>query len=123
MCAHLDICYFSAENELGGRKDYLQEIRPDGIVSYNFPSVIKSLCKVDVTYFPFDYQTCKLTFGSWAFNGWELNVTTSATEGDMSSYVSNVEWEVTGIPAVRHEVTYSCCPQPFPDVTFCIQVS
>ena len=46
-----------------------------------------------------------------------------APEGDLSSYVSNVEWEVTGVPVVRHELIYGCCPEPFPDVTFYIQVS
>ena len=117
------LLYFvSAENALGGIEDYLEEIRSDGSVSYNFPSVVKSLCKVDVTYFPFDKQTCKLTFGSWAFNGWDLNVTTLSPEGDMSSYVSNVEWEVRAVPAIRHEMIYSCCPEPFPDVTFYLQV-
>ena len=45
-----------------------------------------------------------------------------APEGDLSSYVSNVEWEVTGVPVVRHELIYGCCPEPFPDVTFYIQV-
>ena len=114
--------YYSAENELGGLKDYIQSIKPDGSIAYNFPTIVKSLCKVDVTYFPFDEQTCTLTFGSWAFHGWDLNISKFAPEGDLSSYVPNVEWEVTGVPAIRHEVVYNCCPEPFPDVTFYIQV-
>lgn len=117
-----DFLYSSAENELGGLKDYLQDIRPAGTVSYNFPTVIKSLCKIDVTYFPFDKQTCRLTFGSWTLTGWELNVTTLAPEGDLSSYVANVEWHIVAVPAVRNVAYYGCCPEPFPDVTFYLKV-
>lgn len=89
-------------------------------MSYNFPTVITSLCKVDVTYFPFDTQNCALTFGSWAYHGLELNLTKLAEEGDVTSFVTNVEWHLTDVPAVRHEVVYGCCPEPYPDVTFYI---
>ena len=112
----------SAENELGGFTDYRQTIYSDGSIYYNFPSIIKSLCKVDVTYFPFDIQTCKLQFGSWAHHGWDLNVTARNPQGDISHYISNGEWTIVGVPAVRHELIYGCCPQPYPDVTFYIQV-
>jgi nicotinic acetylcholine receptor alpha-9/nicotinic acetylcholine receptor len=51
--------FYSAQNELGGLTDFRPDVYPDGSVYYNFPSVIKSLCKVDVTYFPFDVQQCE----------------------------------------------------------------
>lgn len=54
--------FFSAENSLGGVADYRATVYPDGSVYYNFPSVITTLCKVDVTYFPFDTQTCNIHF-------------------------------------------------------------
>ena len=49
----------SAQNDIGGLVNFRPNVYHDGTVSYNFPSVIKSLCKVDVTYFPFDTQICK----------------------------------------------------------------
>lgn len=33
-------------------------IRYDGLVKYPVPMKLKSNCEVDITYFPFDHQTC-----------------------------------------------------------------
>ena len=108
-------------NELGGLDDYTMIIGSDGSISYNFPSVIKSLCKVDVTHFPFDKQNCRLKFGSWTYNGYDLNVTNLSPEADLTAYISNGEWDLLAVPAVRHEIVYTTAT--FPDVTFYIQVS
>ena len=61
--------------------EYRQEINHDGTVNYNFPTIIKSLCKVDVTYFPFDVQVCRFKFGSWMHHGFELNLSLSYDAG------------------------------------------
>lgn len=41
---------------------------------YNFPSVLESICAVDVEKFPYDDQTCKLLFGSWAYHGLDMDL-------------------------------------------------
>lgn len=43
-----------------------------GNVFWPVPTKLQSSCKVDVTYFPFDYQTCKLKFGSWTYDGYQV---------------------------------------------------
>ena len=40
-------------------------ITSEGNVFWPVPTKLQSTCKVDVTYFPFDEQTCRLKFGSW----------------------------------------------------------
>ena len=35
---------------------------------------ITSSCKMDMTFYPNDEQTCDLKFGSWTYNGWKLNL-------------------------------------------------
>jgi len=36
--------------------------------------------------------------------------------------VQSNEWELLGCPAVKNVVTYPCCAEPFPDLTFTIIV-
>ncbi|XP_021345853.1 neuronal acetylcholine receptor subunit alpha-9-like [Mizuhopecten yessoensis] len=110
--------YDNAGSTVEGVKDYRLSIGSSGSMAYNFPTVITSLCQVDVTYFPFDTQTCSLTFGSWAYHGLQLNITNRSVSGDLTSFVSNVEWDVKAINIVRHVIYYGCCPEPYPDVTF-----
>lgn len=35
---------------------------------------LQSSCTIDVTYFPFDQQTCIMKFGSWTFNGDQVSL-------------------------------------------------
>lgn len=41
----------------------------DGTVFWPPPTQLRSTCKIDVTYFPFDSQRCFLKFGSWTYHG------------------------------------------------------
>ena len=45
-----------------------------GLVKWEPPAIFKSSCDIDVRYFPFDEQTCWLKFGSWTFDGFQVNV-------------------------------------------------
>ena len=45
----------------------------DGLVKWEPPAIFKSSCDIDVRYFPFDEQTCWLKFGSWTFDGFQVN--------------------------------------------------
>ncbi|XP_052792178.1 neuronal acetylcholine receptor subunit alpha-10-like [Mya arenaria] len=114
--------YDNAQNALGGLQQYRPNIYPNGDVYYNFPSVIRSLCKVDVTYFPFDTQICKLQFGSWSYHGWDLNLTGKNPAADTSYFISNGEWDIIGVHTDRKEVIYQCCPEPYPDFRFYVQI-
>lgn len=40
-----------------------------GDVTWIPPGVLKFVCQLDVTWFPFDDQMCELKFGSWTFHG------------------------------------------------------
>ncbi|CAC5411108.1 Neuronal acetylcholine receptor subunit alpha-9-I,Neuronal acetylcholine receptor subunit alpha-9-II [Mytilus coruscus] len=110
--------YDNVGDQLSGLKDYRPVVSSNGDISYNFPTVITSMCPVDVTFFPFDTQNCLLKFGSWAYHGYEVDIINLSDTGDISSFVPSVEWSVVGIPAVRHVTLYGCCPEPYPDVTF-----
>lgn len=97
-------------------------VKNSGEVFWPIPTKLQSSCKVDVTYFPFDEQMCILKFGSWTYDGFQVDVTNQTSEVDLSNYVVNGEWELLSIKIVRNVVTYSCCPEPFPDVTFHVHI-
>ncbi|CAI4232827.1 unnamed protein product [Auanema sp. JU1783] len=46
----------------------------DGHVQQNPPGIFKFICKIDVTYYPFDKQTCYLKMGSWTYSGNYINL-------------------------------------------------
>ena len=89
-----------------------------------WPPIVKfrSTCQIDITYFPFDDQICKLKIGSWLYDGFQVNVANRTTDIDLSNYVENGEWKLIDTKAVRHVVVYPCCPEPFPDVTFYVHI-
>ncbi|GFO36502.1 neuronal acetylcholine receptor subunit alpha-2 [Plakobranchus ocellatus] len=95
---------------------------PDGNIFWPVPTKLQSSCKVDVTYFPFDIQECSLKFGSWTYDGYQVDITNRTSEVDLSNYVVNGEWELIYIKCVRNVVRYACCDEPFPDVTFYIKI-
>ena len=37
---------------------------------------------------------------------------------DLHNYVKNGQWELEDIKAERHALTYSCCPEPYYDITY-----
>jgi len=107
----------------------------DGLVKWEPPAIFKSSCDIDVRYFPFDEQTCWLKFGSWTFDGFQIDLlhihANTTEEGssdhvevgiDLSEYYINVEWDILRVPAERHVKVYACCPEPYPDIFFYLKI-
>uniref|UniRef100_A0A4W2CJJ3 Neuronal acetylcholine receptor subunit alpha-10 n=1 Tax=Bos indicus x Bos taurus TaxID=30522 RepID=A0A4W2CJJ3_BOBOX len=93
-------------------------LRHDGAVRWDAPAITRSSCRVDVSAFPFDAQGCGLTFGSWTHGGHQLDVGPLGGAASLADFVENVEWRVLGMPARRRVLTYGCCSELYPDVTF-----
>lgn len=113
----------SAEEEMmPGKTDYRATIYPSGTVYYNFPTVLQSACLVNVLYFPMDTQTCTLKFGSWSHSGAELDLYPSTDQADLTNLVFHNEWDVVSMKAQRNVLYYQCCPDPYPDITFSLEI-
>lgn len=109
----------AAEEEMmPGRPDYRVYVSSSGSLTYNFPTVLKSVCRVNVRYFPFDTQRCQLQFGSWSHHGFDLDLTNRNPSGDLDNFIKNPEWLVDEFPVERHVLYYNCCPEPYPDITY-----
>uniref|UniRef100_A0A8C3T1T1 Uncharacterized protein n=1 Tax=Chelydra serpentina TaxID=8475 RepID=A0A8C3T1T1_CHESE len=112
------VLYNNADDQFTGSMETNVVIRYDGQVMWDSPAITKSSCKVDVSYFPFDGQQCRLTFGSWTYNGNQIDLLNGLATGDLTDFVENVEWEVLGMPAKRNVIIYGCCSEPYPDITY-----
>uniref|UniRef100_F1LEK9 Neuronal acetylcholine receptor subunit alpha-10 n=1 Tax=Ascaris suum TaxID=6253 RepID=F1LEK9_ASCSU len=94
----------------------------DGTVFWPPPTQLRSTCKIDVTYFPFDSQHCALKFGSWTYHGFQVDITNRSDNVDLSNYVVSGEFDLVRVHQKRRVVKYTCCPEPYPDVTFFIHI-
>lgn len=88
---------------------------------------------MDVEFFPFDVQKCALKFGSWTYDGFEVDLVHVCAKNDesteiiqngmdFSEFYQNVEWDVISVTAQKNIKRYICCIEPYPDVTFNITI-
>lgn len=94
----------------------------DGSVQWFAPTEVKSICKIDITYFPFDTQTCTMLFGSWTYTSSYLNLSLKRDTADLSGYTVSGEWDLLSATAKRNVVKYSCCPDPYIDITYTFKI-
>lgn len=117
------LMYNSADEKFDGTYPTNVVVRHNGSCNYIPPGIFKSTCKIDITWFPFDDQKCDLKFGSWTYNGYQLDLRVKSDEGgDLSSYISNGEWDLIAVPGIRNEKEYACCPEPYIDITYTIHI-
>ncbi|XP_023289222.1 acetylcholine receptor subunit beta-like 2 isoform X2 [Orussus abietinus] len=98
-----------------------------GEVSWKPPAIYKSSCEINVEYFPFDEQSCIMKFGSWTYNGAQVDLKhMDQVSGsnlvpigiDLSEFYLSVEWDILEVPAARNEEYYPGCDEPYSDITF-----
>merc|ERR1711894_540488 len=127
----------------------------EGLVEWKPPAIYHSSCEVrhsqnfheiprkklsvqmDVEYFPFDEQTCVMKFGSWTYDGFQVDLRHQEEECtnykehecteynpivnigvDLSEFYMSVEWDILAVPAIRNVKFYTCCDEPYLDITF-----
>jgi hypothetical protein len=77
-----------------------------GECTWYAPTILRSGCNIDITYFPFDDQLCELKFGSWTFNGLQVNIVQMRDEADLNFYMKSSEFKLISAKAKRNVVTY-----------------
>ncbi|XP_029008218.1 neuronal acetylcholine receptor subunit alpha-9-I isoform X2 [Betta splendens] len=116
------VLYNKADEESSGPSSTNVKLRYNGEIVWDSPAITKSTCVVDVSYFPFDWQHCDLTFGSWTYNGNQVDISLGKDSGDLSDFVENVEWECSEMPAVRNVTIYGCCSDPYTEITYTLHL-
>ncbi|KAI1721016.1 neurotransmitter-gated ion-channel ligand binding domain-containing protein [Ditylenchus destructor] len=91
------------------------------LVEMLYPTLHKFSCMLNLRYFPFDIQTCAMTFGSWIHDNHAIdyyahyypfgdNLTDNSNEGfGVEHCIENEAWNILRTEVVRHEVKFKCC--------------
>ncbi|KAK3605661.1 hypothetical protein CHS0354_032618 [Potamilus streckersoni] len=110
-------------------------LHQNGLVVWEPPAIYKSSCTIDVEFFPFDIQRCSLKFGSWTYDGNEVDLVHICANKNSSDYGRHIEmgidlrdfyqsneWDILNATAQKNIKRYLCCPEPYPDITFNITI-
>ncbi|KAF2346094.1 Neurotransmitter-gated ion-channel ligand-binding domain, partial [Trinorchestia longiramus] len=85
--------------------DYRGEVE---LVSH---ALLSSICDVDVEYYPFDQQVCKLRFSSWTYDRTGIVLTGGTTR--IGHFSQNPEFFLENFWTRISEEYNECCPKPF----------
>uniref|UniRef100_A0AC35TS69 Acetylcholinesterase n=1 Tax=Rhabditophanes sp. KR3021 TaxID=114890 RepID=A0AC35TS69_9BILA len=79
-----------------------------------YPTIYKFACNLDLRYFPYDKQYCKLTLGSWIYDNTKIDYFHADNETEREAIgtkhcLPNEGWDILGTAVQRKEMKYSCC--------------
>ncbi|CAH0592528.1 unnamed protein product [Chrysodeixis includens] len=63
-----------------------------------------------------------MKWASWTYDGFQLDLKKQFDEGDTTNYQTNGEFDLVSFDAIRHDQYYSCCVEPYPDITYVIKL-
>ena len=95
-----------------------------GGVIWEPPAIYESSCTIEVEFFPFDIQLCSMRFGSWTYNGGQvdlIHMCSTNSSGrevikngiDLREFYESGEWDILEVTAERiiyndgPEITYN----------------
>ncbi|XP_029414667.1 neuronal acetylcholine receptor subunit alpha-5 isoform X2 [Nannospalax galili] len=96
-------------------------VRYNGTVTWTQPANYKSSCTIDVTFFPFDLQNCSMKFGSWTYDGSQVDIILEDQDVDRTDFFDNGEWEIVSAMGNKGNRTDSCCWYPYITYSFVIK--
>ncbi|XP_056463155.1 neuronal acetylcholine receptor subunit alpha-3 isoform X2 [Gadus chalcogrammus] len=97
-------------------------LRYNGDVTWIPPAIFKSSCKIDVTYFPFDYQNCTMKFGSWTYDKAKIDLVLIGSTINLKDFWESGEWTIIDAPGYKHDIKYNCCEEIYPDITYSLYI-
>ena len=89
------ICY-SADEDIDSKFPTNIIVYSTGVCNWLPLGLYISSCSIDIRWFPFDDQKCKLKFGSWTYDGAKLNLTAKKDSIDITTYQPSGEWDLIG---------------------------
>ncbi|GFO29092.1 neuronal acetylcholine receptor subunit alpha-7 [Plakobranchus ocellatus] len=80
-----------------GYDENLITISNDGTVHWKPSQIIKTSCDIDVTYYPFDYQTCNIIVSTWMSSKTDIDIETHSNSRNginLDRYSTSGTWEL-----------------------------
>ncbi|XP_065059535.1 neuronal acetylcholine receptor subunit alpha-7-like [Rhopilema esculentum] len=102
-------------------------INHDGDIIWVAPVTLKASCAVDIKWFPFDNQECKLTFGSLSYTRSRLNIrfrkqpkNAAGMQGNF--HYSNGDWDISSVSSRQLSERYEWSPEPYALIEYSISL-
>ncbi|KAL4231170.1 hypothetical protein ACF0H5_008752 [Mactra antiquata] len=87
---------FDTVSGLGDKFMYLT-ISNDGNITWEPYQVFESTCNLDMTYFPFDSQTCDIQLATWSSTRDMIQIVPGSDGFSIESYEGNANWELKSV--------------------------
>jgi len=96
-------------------------VTSDGSAHWIVPAKFQTLCDfAEPISGPFN---CSLIFGSWTHDANHIDLQFERANVDLSNFKGNTKWELVQAPAERHSKMYECCPEPYIDITYTLNIA
>ncbi|CAI5448811.1 unnamed protein product [Caenorhabditis angaria] len=82
-------------------------------VKLMYPALYRTSCLLDIRFFPYDQQSCKLTISSWTSSAADITYEPAHATVNMDNFIPNEEWVVVNFKVNRTVQTFKCCPEPW----------
>uniref|UniRef100_A0A8C4MJE3 Cholinergic receptor nicotinic alpha 2 subunit n=1 Tax=Equus asinus TaxID=9793 RepID=A0A8C4MJE3_EQUAS len=112
------VLYNNADGEFAVTHMTKAHLFSTGTVHWVPPAIYKSSCSIDVTFFPFDQQNCKMKFGSWTYDKAKIDLEQMEQTVDLKDYWESGEWAIINATGTYNSKKYDCCAEIYPDVTY-----
>ncbi|XP_016416065.1 neuronal acetylcholine receptor subunit alpha-2-like [Sinocyclocheilus rhinocerous] len=112
------VLYNNADGEFAVTHMTKAHLFHTGKVRWVPPAIYKSSCSIDVTFFPFDQQNCKMKFGSWTYDKAKIDLERIENTVDLKDYWESGEWAIINAVGTYNTKKYDCCHEIYPDITY-----
>ncbi|XP_045179881.2 neuronal acetylcholine receptor subunit alpha-2-like [Mercenaria mercenaria] len=85
--------------------DLYLRVKSTGVVEWEPPMLFVTHCEVDITYYPYDKQSCSINIVSWGYTKDEITLDTLSTPVNLVDFEKHGQWEILSSRAEKSELT------------------
>ena len=100
-------------------KRFRVSVTHEGLVNWVPGGKFITSCQLDITFYPFDDQTCNIDLVDWAYHGLQVKLINGSDRVGLDAYTHSGEWDILRTEAKSSDQFYESDPGvPFPRVRF-----